>query len=330
MNEFTARQRRRYIALAAALAVLIMLSALWRITQGEWNIPLSHVFRLLSPFLSDAEKATAEALVIRSVRLPRLCASLGAGGLLAVSGLVLQGLLANPLAEPYTLGIASGAAFGGALGFFIGRLAVTPCAFIGALCSLVLVNLIARKSGGGSAYLVLAGIITNAILSAGVTFLKAIADDKLGAIVLWLMGSFSGAAPLSAVLVWIASAVVVIPAYIMGRQLDAVSLSEGYGEMVGIDEKKLRFRLLALTSLATAMTVSSFGIIGFVGLATPHMLRSFISPSHRPMLIYSFFTGALLLTVADGIAQHVGELPVGVITALIGGPFFCWILMKRK
>lgn len=330
LDEFEAAQRRRRRALAAALAALVVLAALWRLTQGEWSIPLSRVFRLLSPFLSDEEKLTAEAIVVRAVRLPRFLASLGAGGLLAVSGLILQGLLANPLAEPYTLGIASGAAFGGALGFFAGSVAVTPCAFAGAMGALALVNLIAKKSGGGSAYLVLAGIVANAVLSAGVTFLKAIADDKLGAIVLWLMGSFSGASPTSAALVWLAAAAVMFPSYLYGRQLDAVSLSEGHGEMVGIDEKKLRLRFLALTSLATAMTVSNFGIIGFVGLATPHMLRGFISPSHRPMLVYSFLTGGLLLTVADGAAQRLGELPVGVITALIGGPFFCWILVRRR
>ena len=330
LERFLFCRRRRYAALGSVLCALLLLVMLWRIAQGEWDIPLSRVFHLLSPLLSEAEAKTPEALVVRAVRLPRVFAAMGTGGLLAVSGAVLQGLLANQLAEPYTLGIASGAAFGGAIGFFFTALAVTPMAFAGALLSLALVSLIARRSGGGASHLVLAGVIANAVLSAGVTLLKAVADDKLGAIVLWLMGSLSGASPQGAISVWLGAAAVLIPAWLYGRSLDAVSLGEGQGELLGIDEKKLRFRLLCACSLAVALTVSRFGIIGFVGLVVPHILRSLIGPSHRPLLIFCFLTGALLLAGADGAAQRLGELPVGVITALAGGPFFCWILVKRK
>ncbi|MGN0838178.1 MAG: FecCD family ABC transporter permease [Pyramidobacter sp.] len=330
LDDFRRKRRRRLLVLGAALIVCLFLTALWRIALGEWRIPLSHVFSYLSPFLPEAEQQLPEALVVRAVRLPRLLSSLGTGGLLGASGAVLQGLLANPLAEPYTLGIASGAAFGGALGFFFGSSAVTPMAFAGALLSLMMVSLIARRYGGSGAYLVLAGIITNAVLSAGVTFLKAIADDRLGAIVLWLMGSFSGAGPSAAFSVWIGAAAVIVPSWLCGRQLDAVSLGEGQGELLGIDEGRLRLLMISTASLGTALAVSNFGIIGFVGLAAPHIIRLIIGPAHRPLLIFSFLAGALLLTLADGLAQRLGELPVGVITALLGGPFFCWILVRRK
>ena len=190
--ELSEHRRRLFVKrlrLAALLSLLLLIAALWRLGAGEWDIPAARVAALLNPFLDEASRASPEALVVRSVRLPRFLAAVGTGGLLAVAGAVLQGLLTNPLAEPYTLGIAAGAAFGGALGFFFGSFAVTPLAFAGALASLWLVSAIAARSGGGAAYIVLAGIITNAILSAGVTFLKAIADDRLSAIVLWLMGS---------------------------------------------------------------------------------------------------------------------------------------------
>ncbi len=321
---------RRRVRLAAVMLLLLAVTAVWRVTQGEWSIPLSRVAELISPFLSGEELSSPEAMVVRSVRLPRFLASAGVGGLLAVAGVVLQGLLANPLAEPYSLGIASGAAFGGALGFFLGAFAVTPAAFAGALFALWLVGMIAWRSGGGGAYIVLAGVITNAVLSAGVTFLKAIADDKLGAIVLWLMGSMSGASPASALMAWGGAASVFIPAFILGRRLDSVSLGEGRGEMLGVDERSLRRTLLFFSSTATALAVSCFGIIGFVGLVVPHMLRAVIGPASRPLLIFSFLGGALLLSAADGLAQKMGELPVGVITALIGGPFFCWILADRR
>ncbi len=321
-------RRRRCLALGASLAALLSLVALWRIACGEWSIPISRVFRLLSPFLSEAERRAPEAIVVRSVRVPRFFAAAGAGGLLAVSGAVLQGLLANPLAEPYTLGIASGAAFGGAVGFFLGG-AVTPAAFVGAMGALALVSFIARKSGGGRGSLILSGIIANAVLSAGVTFLKAVADDRLGAIVLWLMGGFSGASPRGAALAWLGAVIVFLPSWIYGRQLDAVSLGGGMGAALGVDEKKLRFRLLCASSLGVALTVSHFGIIGFVGLAAPHIVRSLLGPLHRPLLVFSFLAGALLLAFADGAAQFLGELPAGVITALAGGPFFCWILVRK-
>ena len=144
------------------------------------------------------------------------------------------------------------------------------------------------------------------------------------------MGSLSGASPLSALSVWGAALILFIPAFIYARQIDAVSLSEGQGALLGIDEKKLRGLLLALSSLATAAAVSFFGIIGFVGLVVPHLMRTFTGPATRPLLIFSFLGGGLLLALADGAAQNLGELPVGVITALIGGPFFCWILMGRR
>ena len=303
--------------------------ALWRVTLGEWDLPLSQVVRLLSPFLPEAESLTPEALVVRSVRLPRLLSAVGTGGLLAVAGAVLQGVLANPLAEPYTLGVASGAAFGAALGFLWGGW-VTPMAFVGALGALWAVNLIAWRGGGGSgAYLVLAGIVANAVLSAGVTFIKALADDRLGAIVLWLMGSVSGASPGAAWAVWAAAAVVFFPAWLLGPRLDAVSLGEGRGALLGVDETRLRRLLLHAASFAAAVAVSRFGIIGFVGLVVPHLVRLAVGPAHRPLLVYCFMGGGCLLAVADGFAQRMGELPVGVLTSLIGGPFFCWLLMRR-
>jgi len=320
---------RRRVQLAASLFCALAAVAFWRLTQGDWPIPVSRVFSLLSPSLSEAELVSPEAIVVRAVRLPRLMSAFGAGALLSVSGVVLQGLLLNPLAEPYTLGIAAGAAFGGALGFIIGGLLVTPSAFAGALVALWLVQVIAARSGGSRAHLVLAGIIVNAFLSAGVTFLKAISDERLSAIVLWLMGSFTGASPKSALAIWGAAVLIAVPSWFLGRQLDAMSLGEDRGCFLGVDERRLRTFLLCLASLGVGTAVGSFGIIGFVGLVVPHLLRIAIGSSHRSLLFFAFWGGGCLTSLADGVAQNLGELPVGVITALIGGPFFCWLLLYR-
>ena len=301
----------------------------WRLTQGDWPIPPHRVFSLLSPFLGETERASAEAIVVRAVRLPRLLAAFGVGAFLSVAGVVLQGLLLNPLAEPYTLGIAAGAAFGGALGLTAGSFFVMPSAFAGALAALWAVQTIASRAGGGRVHLVLAGVIVSASLSAGVTFLKAIAGERLHAIVLWLMGSFAGASPISAFLAWCAAIPVALSSWFLGRQLDAVSLGEDRGSLLGVDERRLRTSLLCLVSLGIGATIGSFGIIGFVGLIVPHLLRIVIGPSHRALLFFAFWGGGCLMALADGAAQNLGELPVGVITALFGGPFFCWLLLSR-
>lgn len=331
VSSYCASVRRRQLYLAAVLLLLLAAAAVWRITIGEWDIPLPQVARLLSPVLPESLRGTPEAMVIRSVRLPRFLSAVGAGGLLCVAGVVLQGLLANSLAEPYTLGIAAGAAFGGALGFFLNVYMVMPFAFLGSLSSLWLVSVIAWGSGGcDGSRLVLSGIIVNAVLSAGVTFLKAIADERLGPIVIWLMGSLAGSSPFSSLAVWLAGGLIFCVAWVYGRQLDVLSMGEGRGTLLGVNEKRTRLILLYVTSLGTAVVVSFFGIIGFIGLVVPHLVRLLIGSLHRPLLVFSFLAGGLLLAIADGLAQHMSELPVGVVTALIGGPFFCWLLAMRK
>ena len=319
MNSWT-RQR------VFLLATIIIISAL-RITSGEWDIPTSEVIHYLSPFLTPEELSSPKALIIRSVRLPRLLSSLGTGGLLAVSGAVFQGLLANPLAEPYTLGVASGAAFGASIGITAGAFAVMPFAFAGALCALALTMIIAVR--GGSERIILAGVISNAVLSAGVTFMKATAGDKLGAVVLWLMGSLAGSGPRDAVSVCVSAAVVGVSAYVCGPVLDAMSLGRDYASTLGVNEAKTRVVMSCVVSMGVSVCVSSFGVIGFVGLVVPHIARGLVGAVHRRVVVHAFMAGALVMMCADWCAQVMGELPVGVITAVIGGPVFCWILAKR-
>ena len=311
---------RSWINLYVLSALIIIVSVL-RITSGEWEIPLSDVIRFLIHGGSEAE-----AIVIRSVRLPRLLCSLGTGGLLSVSGVILQGLLSNPLAEPYTLGIASGAAFGASIGIMTG-LFIMPCAFAGALSALILTFIIAFN--GGHERIILAGVISNAILSSGVTFMKSVAGDKLGSIVLWLMGSFSGSGMNDALLVCLGALIVISAAYIFAPALDAMSLGRDYASVFGVNEKFLRSFMLVITSMGVSLSVSSFGVIGFVGLVVPHISRGLVGASHRRLIVHAFMTGALLMCLADGVAQMMNELPAGVITAITGGPFFCYVLAKK-
>jgi len=302
------------------LALLILISLI-RITSGEWEIPFSEVIKFL--FQGDS---SAQSIIIRSVRLPRILSSILTGGLLSVAGVVLQALLANPLAEPYTLGIASGAAFGAAIAVMFNFI-IAPFSFAGALLALLMTGLISR---GGTEKLILAGVISNSILSAGVTFIKSIAGDKLGAVVLWLMGSLSGAGSRDVFAVLTGTVLILIPALIFAPALDAMSLGRERAAILGINENFTRMILLIFISLGVGLAVSSFGIIGFVGLVVPHISRTLTGSSHRKLIFHAFLTGSCVLAIADGAAQYLGELPVGVLTALTGGPFFCRILAGRR
>lgn len=304
------------------VAVILTAVSLWRISSGEWDIPLPDVIRFLLTW-----PESPEAVVIHSVRLPRLLCSIFAGGILSVSGVILQGLLANPLAEPYTLGIASGAAFGAAVGIIGGEWAVMPCAFAGSMCALILTWAISHD--GGRERLILSGVISNAVLSAGVTFLKSTAGEKIGAVVLWLMGSFSGAGWNDVRAVISGAVIVSVPAYVMANALDVMSLGGERASALGVNENIVRGVLLVCASVGVALCVSSFGVIGFVGLIVPHISRGLVGANHRRVMVNAFAVGAVLMSVADGVAQRAGEIPAGVVTALAGGPFFCWVLSKK-
>ena len=303
------------------LLILLILISFLRITSGEWEIPFSEVIKfLLHP------DGSPQSIIVRSVRLPRILSSIGTGGLLSVAGVVLQALLSNPLAEPYTLGIASGAAFGASIAIMAG-LAITPFSFLGALLALLITGIISR---GGNEKLILAGVISNSILSAGVTFIKSIAGDKLGAVVLWLMGSISGAGIKDVYLIFAGIILILPAALIFAPALDAMSLGKDRAAVLGINENLTRMVLLVLISMSVGLAVSSFGIIGFVGLAVPHISRSLTGASHGNLILHAFLTGACVLLIADGTAQYLGELPVGVLTALTGGPFLLMQLGSRE
>ncbi len=229
--------------------------------------------------------------MVRSVRLPRLLASLGAGASLAVSGAVLRACSESPGGALH-LGIAAGAAFGASLAISLGGIWVSGAAFTGALAALGLALLLSRLSGRGSQLsMVLSGIVVSSVLSAGVTLFKALADERVSAIVLWLMGSFSGASMKDARAVCAGAALLFGAALWWGRDLDAISLGESRAVFLGVEEGKIKTVLLVLASLATALTAASFGIIGFVGLVGPHLVRQVLGPSHAPLLAASFLGG---------------------------------------
>jgi iron complex transport system permease protein len=278
--------------------------------------------------------------ILFEVRLPRVLLAALLGGTLTVAGVVFQALLRNPLADPYVLGVSGGASIGGVLalllglgGGVLGAATVPAMAFGGALGALFLIERIATVGGRLTVYTVLlTGAIFNAFSAAVIYLLQSIASlEELHAIVFYLMGRIPSYSMRNLGLIAAVVAVVVVLAYTMARDYNALSLGEEGAQQVGVDVERTKRRSFVLGSLLTGLAVSIAGMIGFVGLVVPHILRILLGPDHRLLIPAAFFGGASFLVLADLVARSIvspNELPVGVITALIGGPFFLYLLRR--
>jgi len=276
--------------------------------------------------------------VIIDVRLPRILTSAIVGAGLSIAGVIFQGILLNPLADPYTLGISAGAAFGASVALvldmtFLGIYSVPLFAFLGAVATLFAVMFLSSSDGQTSSNnLILSGIIVAAILSAGISFIKYVADEQVSIIIFWLMGSFGSKTWTDVFLTFFCVSTGFLICLFFARDLNIISLGDRSASSLGIETTRVRVTLLVTASLITAVCVSVSGIIGFVGLIIPHLMRFFVGPDNNRLIPASALVGATLLLCADTITRAVlpTEVPIGVLTALIGGPFFCYIFKKRR
>ena len=327
------------LLLAVVLSVGIVLST----GTGFLEIAFADVLRILLAKLANAPGLTAHlddltSVVVMDVRLPRILTAALVGGGLAISGAVFQGILLNPLADPYTLGVSAGAAFGASLALllnvtFLGLWSVPAFAFGGAVATLMVVIYLTASSGDlSSGNLILSGIIVAAILSAGVSFIKYMADEQVNIIIFWLMGSFASKTWAETGLTAVAVALGLGIFFFFSRDLNVLALGGRTAGSLGVSPRKIALLLLVSASLVSAMCVAVSGIIGFVGLLVPHMVRFITGPDNRRLIPAAALTGACLLLCADTLTRAVlpQEIPIGVITALIGGPFFCYIYRKRQ
>jgi len=328
------------------LLLLIVLAAFLTSGIGPYEVSYGTIVRLwLSPFHPDWAQSldSTQSYIVIHVRLARICLALAVGGSLALAGAVYQGVLLNPLADPFTLGVSTGAALGAAVGILMGwggthlmGIGALPlAAFLGAVGALYLVYLLGRVNGRmHTTTLVLAGIIVSTFLSAWISLLKSLNEDSVSSIVFWIMGSLSGKSWMHVLLVlpYLAAGGAVILLY--ARELDLLCLGDIQAQHLGVDVQRLRFRLLLAASLLTASAVAVSGVIGFVGLVVPHLIRLALGPRHRRLLPATLLAGGLLMLLADTVARSLlssgEELPVGVVTAILGGPFFCFLLLHRR
>ena len=317
----------RWLLLALALLVAALLAL------GVGTIGYSPVESWRA--LMGRGDATA-VFVVRELRLPRMVLGILLGAGLGVSGAALQGVMRNPLAEPYLLGVSGGAAVGAVLAVIAGlSFAVVPlAAFAGAIAAVVIALFVARATHGRGdpRVLVMAGVVVGAFANAAILILMANADaSKVRGAVWWMMGSVADASWTQTA--WLALYVLIGVALLVahGRTIDALALGEDSAAGLGVDVDRAMRRVYVIASLVAAATVAAAGLVGFVGLVVPHIARRLGAGSHRALLLASALAGALLTVVADLVARVAlppAELPLGAITAVVGVPFFL-IALRR-
>ena len=311
---------------------------------GAESISFAQVASILAegPFSDVGMHGTPKHMILWQVRVPRVLLAFMVGGSLAAVGASLQALLRNPLADPYVIGISSGAALGAAVAILFGvglsvlSLSVLPfCAFLGALVSLLIVYRIAVSYGSFSIHtLLLGGVVLNAIFSALILFLTSLANPyKAAGMYAWLMGSLTGP-DFQTVLVLAGYLLVgVLVLVSQAPALNLLTLGEETARSLGVEVERVKRVLFAASALLTGAVVAFSGLIGFVGLIVPHAVRLVFGADHRLLLLGSGIVGGMFLMVADTVARTLlspAEIPVGVVTALVGGPIFLYLLIQRR
>lgn len=335
----------RYIRCFAALAVLLFVAFVLAVAIGPKVIHPAEIAEILWRALTGQLASEADEFIILHIRFPRAVLAVLVGGALAASGAVMQGLFRNPLADPGLVGVTSGAALstsfmivlGGAVFgrefAAMGRFALPLAAFAGALATTMLIYSLARRGGRTVvSVLLLAGVAIGSLSGAIIGMLIYIADDQqLRTIQFWSMGSLGSASWASLALVGPLLLLCLIALPFHANRLNSLLFGEQEAHYLGVNVERLKSQLIVLVALAVGAAVSLSGGIGFVGLVVPHLVRLVIGPDHRRLIPCSILLGAVLLLIADIGARTLhppAEIPIGILTALLGAPFFLWLLLK--
>lgn len=329
---------KKRTALFTVLLVLLAYTFLGSLLTGSLWVPPGRALAALMATGKEVEGTVKEGdrAVIRQIRLPRVILACVVGAGLAVCGAVFQGMLRNPLADPFTLGVSGGAALGATIGIVLGRggLWVPALAFAGALGSVCAAYAIASRKGFSAMALILGGVVMSFICSSCVLFVFALSTSKdVHVAMLWIMGDLSSADPFLVKVAALCVGLGVIVLIAMGRELNVLTLGEEKATYLGLRTEQVKKLLFVIASFITGVCVAASGIIGFVGLMVPHLVRLMGGPDHRFLIPASALGGAILLTLCDSLARTIIapiELPVGVITGILGGVFFLVFFLRRE
>ena len=338
------REKTRHeIPVITILVALIAITLLAAMTTGSYATPLEQLISICVDLVTGqgvAQENSQALYVLTVIRIPRLLLSLMAGGSLAVSGAAYQGLLRNPMVSPDILGVSSGASTGAILCLLLGASlwVMQGVAFAFGLGAVAIVLLLGRLIGRGSSkllVLVLAGVVISSIFSAFTSLIKYIADsnDKLPAIVFWLMGSFARSSNWNSLLVLaVAMELGSLSLMLMRHRMNVLSFGEEEAQTMGVDVRRTRLIIICCATVLTAATVTLCGNIGWVGLILPHLMRLIVGPDYRYLLPSCLLAGGLFMLLVDNTVRLLlpGEMPVGIVTSLIGAPLFIYLLFQGR
>ncbi|WP_166876442.1 iron ABC transporter permease [Salinibacterium sp. ZJ450] len=337
-------RRSRGLTLSLLLTAFLLLGVLASAVAGQLPIaPTDVLGSVLRAIGIDTAWAPDDAVVestLWAVRFPRIMMSLLVGAALAAAGAVMQAIFGNPLAEPGVVGVSAGAALGASIAIAAGITALggwslAVFAFAGSLLATLIVYFVSRANGRTEVVtLLLTGIAVNAVAGAGLALVQFLSDSaSREQIVFWQLGSLNGSRWPEVAIVGVVCVAGVIVAASLGRRYDLLSLGERNARHLGVDIERLRMGSIVLVALLTGVAVAFCGIIAFVGLVVPHIIRMAIGPTHRPLIIASAVGGGALLVLADLLTRTLiagADLPIGILTALVGGPFFFFLLARQR
>ena len=340
------RKTKNILPLFLILVLLLILVSLFSINRGHAAISPEDTVKILWNRVQNllgngTDLSGPQQTILFNIRIPRILAAIFVGAGLAGVGCSYQGVFRNPMADPYILGIAAGATLGAAIAItmnmgesILGFGMVTLFSFAGALGSTVLVySLGVRKNRVSATILLLSGVAVSYFLSAIVSLILVFDEENVSRIIYWTMGSLAT--------VSYTQILILVPVIVLGgillhanwRELDILASGDDVAQTVGVDTSRVKVQILVISSFIVAVSVAFTGIIGFVGLMMPHIMRMVVGPSHRRLIPFAMIAGSIFLLIADTIARSsidAAELPIGAVTALFGAPYFIWLLSSRR
>ena len=329
------RPMRMLLLLCGVLIAVFLLS----FSLGRYGVPAGQVVRILLSRILPLEVTWTPEMqtVVWNIRLPRILLACLVGCSLAAAGASYQGVFQNPMASPDILGASSGAAFGAALAILLGASSrmITVAAFASSMLTVLAVFLIAERAPGMRVVnLILAGMMVSSLFTAGTSYVKLVADpsNQLPQITYWLMGSLSGAKMKDVGFVAIPMALGLIPLFLLRWQINILTLGDEEARTLGVNTNLLRLVVIVCATLVTAASVSVSGMIGWVGLVIPHLCRKLVGSNYRYLTPATFIAGATFLLIVDDVSRNLlaVEIPIGILTAFIGAPFFIYLICKRE
>jgi iron complex transport system permease protein len=332
------KRKVSYSLIILSLGIALIAAIILSFFLGRFPISPSELFHILMSRIIPVQQTWTDQMeaVLFNVRLPRILLACLVGCCLSTAGASYQGIFQNPMAAPDILGATEGAAFGAALAILndSNYLVITLSAFFFSLLTVTIVYLISKKAKGAKVLgLILSGIMVGSLFSAGTSFIILMANpsDQLPAITYWLMGSISGAKKTTDAMVMIPMAIGLIPLFLVRWRINVLTLGDEEARTMGINSTRLRLLVITCATLVTAASVSVSGMIGWVGLVIPHLSRRLVGNNYKYLLPASMLFGAIFMLLVDDVSRNLlqTEIPIGILTAFVGAPFFLYLITRK-